>query len=126
MRESIEFRVNDDAARQWLPDDVGVRMGMARKLIVDVGDPLMGVIADAHRSMVAQGTFFVTEGRWRYSIRLNSVRVNTDDPEPTVDSASRMSRLKGRYVRVVEIVAEVAPRGYSAMLIDIQGIEGLK
>ncbi|WP_440222256.1 hypothetical protein ACQQ2N_14320 [Dokdonella sp. MW10] len=36
---------------------------------------------------------YLDEGRWRYSIRLNSVRVNTDDPEPTVDSASRMSRL---------------------------------
>ncbi|WP_440222255.1 hypothetical protein ACQQ2N_14310 [Dokdonella sp. MW10] len=60
MREAIEFRVYDDVARQWLPDDVGVRMGMARRLLVDVGDPLMGVIADAHRSMVAQGTFFIT------------------------------------------------------------------
>lgn len=60
MQETIEFRIPESHAEQYLPADAGVRLGITRKLEVHSGDPLLSHIERIERKLNAEGRAFFT------------------------------------------------------------------
>lgn len=71
MREIIEFRIPEENAGEFLPDDLGERLGdSVRKVELDATDPLVGRIAQLDREFRLQGRkFFCWDIRRRYTGR---------------------------------------------------------
>jgi hypothetical protein len=60
MRETIEVRLFADEARQFLPPDVGQEEGMARRLVLELDDPLVERIRQYEQERRRQGSIAVT------------------------------------------------------------------
>jgi len=70
MKETVEFRIPERNAAQYLPGDVGERLGEGtRKVLVSTDDPLFGEIGRLHRKFRANDDFFFLgrESRREYS-----------------------------------------------------------
>lgn len=61
MRETIDFRVNEDYAKKYLPPGTGDRIGATvRRVIAEPGDPLFSTIERLSRQFQKKGKFFFT------------------------------------------------------------------
>jgi hypothetical protein len=64
VRESVEFRIPEELAAEYLPDDVGKRLGdemfgySVRKVVVPTDSPLYIKIGKLHREFTARGEDF--------------------------------------------------------------------
>lgn len=70
MRRSIELRIPEEHASQWLKDVDGVRLGdSVRKLNIVDSDPRMLIVAEADFALKKQGRVFFTswKQRWTYT-----------------------------------------------------------
>jgi hypothetical protein len=60
MRETLEVRLFADEARQFLPPGVGVEHGLARRVVLELDDPLIEKIRQYEQEQRKQGSVAVT------------------------------------------------------------------
>ncbi|QRN98028.1 hypothetical protein JRI60_02840 [Archangium violaceum] len=60
MRETLEVRLFADDAKQFLPPDVGQEIGMSRRVVLEMDDPLIERIRQYEQEKRGQGSLAVT------------------------------------------------------------------
>lgn len=98
MREEVEFRIPEERARRYLPDELGERVGIARIVVLDMSDAQVQEIRRLDLEMETRGGVFFTS--W-------NIRRHYTDKE-----VSEAHVLRLRINKILEPAGEECGTGY--------------